>query len=1022
MASKLSVDAFLRVIAQSGLLTSEQLEEAMSSLTAAGVDLSSPEGVADALVERETLTRWQADKLLQGKHKGFFLGKYRLLSLLGKGGMSSVYLAEHVLMRRRCAIKVLPAKRVHDTSYLGRFHREAQAVAALDHPNIVRAYDVDQEINKNAEIHFLVMEYVDGSSLQELVRDQGILCYEDAVEYCRQTALGLEHAHAAGMVHRDIKPGNLLVDHNGVVKILDLGLARFFGEGETESLTVAHDEKVLGTADYLAPEQALDSHQVDSRADIYSLGCTLYFMLTGHPPFIDGTLAQRLMSHQRKEPSPITDERPDFPESLDQILKKMMKKEPSERYETAQELADVFADWLNQNAPAEWKAQHPAAVAGKVPVAVVEEESVPEDQNLANFLENLSRENSSIRDRTSPSSKTSLSGEVTTTREPAEQPPRVAKPVQVKPVAARQKESPQQTGGAVETALPKAMPKKTVANPPGKAPSGRDASDTDSPSETSDTKVDANGKRRQPAAAPSRKPGSAKQTGRGGSSKIRSAGTAATVDSGVGVGREGDDSYESENLATASQTHKLTESFITRLDQKKLIIPAGIAIGILIILSLAYFLWPSSDTQTVDNDHPQQNVEPNPFEGEPLPRAITVGAEGDFKSLSAALDVAKTSFQSAGPTDILTITLLPGTYADRIVLDGSGKSYLQNIRIVAKEAGSVTLQPEGDQPVIQISKGRHIVIAGLKVDAAGKPIAVELAGRLEGLRLNDLEISGFTECGIFTTNLNSYLGDAQQIRLTDLKITGDNALSTGIRLASQGNLLTSFLHIKGCRFSGNLSAGLTIAGGSDQVRISESIFAGITRGISFEGEIKHIYDLVIVNNTFYETERPISFAQMPYTPGNELKLFQNLFLKPAVNELRVDSKLTTDQSNEMFHLLTVGNNWSDRPASGPPPAEGQMNIFLNGGKQADLGIELLSTDPASPDYLKPKWKPTLLVRAIPGWPLESKPYAGAVDPRPQVQPKPQPQPPAKNASQAGTNQPANNKPAGNQTKPAPNPK
>ena len=132
MASKLSVDAFLRVIAQSGLLTTEKLDEAMGGLKEAGIKAATAEDVAAALVEREVLTGWQADKLLQGKHKGFFLGKYRLLSLLGKGGMSSVYLAEHVLMRRRCAIKVLPAKRVHDTSYLGRFHREAQAVAMRD--------------------------------------------------------------------------------------------------------------------------------------------------------------------------------------------------------------------------------------------------------------------------------------------------------------------------------------------------------------------------------------------------------------------------------------------------------------------------------------------------------------------------------------------------------------------------------------------------------------------------------------------------------------------------------------------------------------------------------------------------------------------------------------------------------------------------------------------------------------------------------------------------------------------------
>ena len=149
------------------------------------------------------------------------------------------------------------------------------------------------------------MEYVEGSSLQALVPEKGIVCLLDAAEYARQAALGLQHAHEHGMVHRDIKPGNLLVDLKGVVKILDLGLARFFKVDEgSEALTLRHDEKVLGTADYLAPEQALDSHTVDARADIYSLGCTLYFMVTGQPPFTEGTLAQRLLAHQVKTPTP----------------------------------------------------------------------------------------------------------------------------------------------------------------------------------------------------------------------------------------------------------------------------------------------------------------------------------------------------------------------------------------------------------------------------------------------------------------------------------------------------------------------------------------------------------------------------------------------------------------------------------------------------------------------------------------------------------------------------------------------
>lgn len=366
MSQKLSGESFLAVLSKSGLIEPQRLHQLLEAYTTAGGDNSDPSRVADALVERHAITRWQADKLLQGKHKGYFLGKYRLLSLLGRGGMSSVYLAEHVLMRRNCAIKVLPAKRVGDSSYLARFHREAQAVASLDHPNIVRAYDVDHQADRDAEIHFLVMEYVEGLSLQELVAKQGTCSYSDAVDYVRQAALGLAHAHKAGLVHRDIKPGNLLLDKRGTVKILDLGLARFFaGDGDQEALTIQHDEKVLGTADYLAPEQALDSHSVDARADIYALGCTLYFLLTGHAPFTEGTLAQRLMAHQTKEPPEVGVDRPDMPASLTALLKKMMAKRADDRFSTAEETSDALLGWLSQNADPQWKAAHPDLLQGR---------------------------------------------------------------------------------------------------------------------------------------------------------------------------------------------------------------------------------------------------------------------------------------------------------------------------------------------------------------------------------------------------------------------------------------------------------------------------------------------------------------------------------------------------------------------------------------------------------------------------------------------------------------------------------
>ena len=380
--SRISAESFLSLITQSGLVESDRLKREVDDLEDQGCNVGEASALADSLIERALLTEWQAEKLLKGKHKGFTLGKYRLRRLLGKGGMSSVYLAEHILMRRQCAIKVLPIKRVEDTSYLARFHREARAVASLDHPNIVRAYDIDQESEGDKDIHFLVMEYVDGESLHEFVKDKGPLPLDDTAEFFRQAALGLENAHKNGLIHRDVKPGNLLIDKSGVVKVLDLGLARFSEVSDDNPLTLAHDEKVLGTADYLAPEQALDSHTADHRADIYGLGCTAYFALTGYPPFREGTLTQRLMFHQTKEPPAISEARPEVGETkrgieLVKIISRMMAKKPDERFQTMSEVSTAMARWLKIYATPQWRAAHPDAflksdaetAGGAIPVA-----------------------------------------------------------------------------------------------------------------------------------------------------------------------------------------------------------------------------------------------------------------------------------------------------------------------------------------------------------------------------------------------------------------------------------------------------------------------------------------------------------------------------------------------------------------------------------------------------------------------------------------------------------------------------
>jgi serine/threonine-protein kinase len=373
--AKLELEPFLDLLRQSGVIERDQLDAFVQKLHESSEAGPAPDvaTVVDRLVEANLMTRWQAEKLIEGRYKGFFLGKYKLLGHLGTGGMSSVYLAEHVRMRRRVAIKVLPKSRVTDSSYLGRFYREAQAAASLDHHNIVRAYDIDN----CGDIHYMVMEYIEGCDLQRMVKKNGPLDYAAAAEYIRQAAEGLAYAHSVGLIHRDVKPANLFVDQKNVVKILDLGLARFADEKKA-SLTVEFDENVLGTADYLAPEQALDSHAADARADIYGLGCSLYYLLTGHPPFPEGTLAQRLLRHQKQPPPSIHADRPDAPNDLVAICMKMMAKKPKQRYQTATEVAKVLSDWLaTQSQSIDATTQVPAAVA--VPQTIVSENAGASD-------------------------------------------------------------------------------------------------------------------------------------------------------------------------------------------------------------------------------------------------------------------------------------------------------------------------------------------------------------------------------------------------------------------------------------------------------------------------------------------------------------------------------------------------------------------------------------------------------------------------------------------------------------------
>lgn len=333
-----SPEEYRELILESGLIDQPAWER-WSAQTAGQFTRS--EEMAEALIAAGLLTRWQSDKLLERKSQGFFLGRYKILRQLGAGSMGAVYLAEHVVMRHRVAIKVMASKYQESTRHVERFEREARATAAVNNRRIVRAFDVEM----SGGTPYLVMEYVDGDDLQKIVFDSGVLPIRDAAEYIRQAAEGLEAAHRAGLVHRDIKPSNIMLDHEGEIHILDLGLARM-DAGEEASLTMMHNSRALGTVDYLSPEQARDSHSVDARADIYSLGCTLFFLLTGHAPFDEGTIPQRLMAHQSKAPPNLREKRPEVPQDLAAICDKMLAKDRGKRFQTAAEVAAALAEFL----------------------------------------------------------------------------------------------------------------------------------------------------------------------------------------------------------------------------------------------------------------------------------------------------------------------------------------------------------------------------------------------------------------------------------------------------------------------------------------------------------------------------------------------------------------------------------------------------------------------------------------------------------------------------------------------------
>ncbi|MBY0527064.1 MAG: serine/threonine protein kinase [Gemmataceae bacterium] len=350
---------FVETLRESGVFEPARIDRLILSLKEHPRDAKQ---LAQECIEDGSLTTYQARELLLGRASELVLGPYIVLAPAGMGRVGDVFRARHRKRGHIVAVKVIRKNLRADARVLQRFRREVRAIACLSHPNLIRACDLEEVGNA----HFYAMEYVAGINLDELIETTGRLPVAAACDYMRQAALGLQHAHEHGLVHRDIKPANLLVapalaaqlaatstptrreGHWGTIKVLDLGFAllhqSFSATGDQANLTVLGS--VLGTVDYMAPEQVQSPHEVDIRADLYGLGCVFYHLLTGRPPFPDGSLMQKLTRRGQDEPVPVELLRPEVPPSLAGVLRKMMAKRPEARYQQPAQAAEALATIL----------------------------------------------------------------------------------------------------------------------------------------------------------------------------------------------------------------------------------------------------------------------------------------------------------------------------------------------------------------------------------------------------------------------------------------------------------------------------------------------------------------------------------------------------------------------------------------------------------------------------------------------------------------------------------------------------
>lgn len=327
-----SAKKVLKEVTAAGLLSSEYVSNYSKEIN------TSADALISKLIKDGCVTEYQAEKFRSGQSSEIYFGDYIVIDKLGQGGMGTVLLAKHRRMDRKVAIKVLPVTALESKNAVARFYQEVKVAARLTHPSVVHAYDSGEHNG----FHYLVMEYVEGHDLSEVLSQLVIIPTPLALDYISQVASGLEYAHRKGVIHRDIKPSNLFLDHEGQIKILDMGLARIAGSVDQQlSTQLTTTGQMMGTVEYMSPEQAEDTRTADERSDIYSLGCTMYQLMTGQSPFSRDTVIKTILAH-RSAAIPVINTGCDNEAAINQLFQKMVAKKPEQRFQTVTNLLEAI--------------------------------------------------------------------------------------------------------------------------------------------------------------------------------------------------------------------------------------------------------------------------------------------------------------------------------------------------------------------------------------------------------------------------------------------------------------------------------------------------------------------------------------------------------------------------------------------------------------------------------------------------------------------------------------------------------